>query len=206
MPPAKVCNVTAEVLKWFRIVNISPDEAVAKGAAIKAALLSNLKNTILDKIALLDVTPLSLGVETDFDKKMSIIIEKNTKLPIELKRYYTTSCDNQTEALIQIYEGESLYTKNNNKLGEFILSGIPKKKKGEINIEITFTINYSSILIIKAVEKSKGIENSLIITNRSKYYQVYSTRRTINWKNKILWYLSNKIGKGKENLFIENNL
>ena len=166
----KVINIVEKYFNKKPCNSISPDEAVAKGAAIKAALLSNLKNSILDKLVLLDVTPLSLGVETDFDKKMSVIIEKNTKLPIELKQYYTTCYDNQTEALIQIYEGESLYTKNNNKLGEFILSGIPKMKKGEVNIEITFEINYYSILYIKAVELSKGSQNSLLITNKSKYY------------------------------------
>ena len=147
----KVESIIQSVFKYSQIQkNLNPKEAVARGAAIQAAILSKL-NTV-KHISLLDVTNLSLGVETQ-GEKMSKIIKRSTPIPEKSSQNYITTKDNQTEALIEIYEGEDDSTKNNLYLGKFTISGLPKMKKGEAKILVEILINEDSLLVVTAYDK-----------------------------------------------------
>ena len=128
---------------------LDPNESVAKGASIQGAIISNLKS--VEKICFFDITNLSLGVNVK-GEKMSKIIKRNTPIPYKCDEIYTTTMDNQTTALIQIYEGENPDNMNNLFLGEFEISGLPKKKAKEAKIKIQFYINENSLLIIDALD------------------------------------------------------
>lgn len=141
---------------------VNPDEAVAYGAAIQAGVISR---TITD-IILRDVTPLSLGIET-VGKQMSIIIPRQTPIPVEKSEYYTTTHANQRVIKIPIYEGEGRLVTNNRKLGEFELSGIPPAPKGVPQIKVTFTLDQNSILSVTAEEKETGVKKSVKIEKPS---------------------------------------
>ena len=143
---------------------INPDEAVAFGATIQAAILKKEKDEVLDNVILMDITPLSLGIEV-IGNKMSVVIPKNSPIPIEKKGYYTTTNDNQTEIGIEVYEGENESTQKNHKLGEFDLVGIPLMPKGVPSIEVVFSIDVNSILNVKATESSTGKTNNVTIIN-----------------------------------------
>ena len=144
--------------------SINPDEAVAYGATVQAAILNKEKDEIIDNVILMDITPLSLGVELK-GEKMDIVIPKNSPIPIEKKKNYTTVQDNQKNICIQVYEGENESTKKNHKIAEFKLIGIPQKPKGEPSIEVSFDIDVNSILTVKATEKSSGKTNNITIIN-----------------------------------------
>ncbi|KAL4612619.1 hypothetical protein ACB092_08G213500 [Castanea dentata] len=144
--------------------SINPDEAVAYGAAVQAAIVTGMKNEKLQDIVLLDVTPLSLGVEV-IGKEMSIIIPRNTATPTEKVGNYTTVDDNQTSIVFCVYEGERAKTCDNNLLGLFTLPGIPPAPRGVASIDVCFNIDTNGILNVSAKEMTTGVMRNITITN-----------------------------------------
>ncbi|ESO97878.1 hypothetical protein LOTGIDRAFT_205614 [Lottia gigantea] len=144
--------------------SINPDEAVAYGAAVQAAILSGDKSEIIKNVLLVDVTPLSLGVET-IGGEMNILIPRNTKIPAEARGMFTTYYDNQTRVYFDVYEGERPLTKDNNLLGDIELSDIPPAKMEVPDIEITFSIDADGIMNVSAEDKHTGNSNQITISN-----------------------------------------
>jgi heat shock protein 5 len=143
---------------------INPDEAVAYGATVQGGILSGEGGEATKDVLLLDVAPLSMGVELE-DGIMSKIIERNTVIPTKKTQEYTTVQDNQAQVNFQIYEGERSMAKNNHLLGSFTLENIPAAKKGAPKIDVSFDIDQNGILKVGAVEKAGGSSAGVTISS-----------------------------------------
>ena len=140
--------------------SVNPDEAVALGAAIQAGVLGGE----VDNLLLLDVTPLSLGIET-LGEVFTKIIERNTTIPTSKSQIFSTAVDGQTSVEIHVLQGERAMARDNKSLGKFLLAGIPPAPRGVPQIEVSFEIDVNGILKVAAQDKGTGREQSIRITN-----------------------------------------
>jgi len=146
--------------------NINPDEAVAYGAAIQASILSGETDDKGLVMPLLhDVTPLSLGIETNYNFTMGVVIPRNTAIPTKKTAPFTTLYDKQTSVSFRVYEGESASTKDNNLLGEFVLTDVPPAAQGVPMFDVTFDIDANGVMKVSAVDRDTGRKSGITIVN-----------------------------------------
>jgi len=146
---------------------LNPDEAVAYGAAVQGAILNGTRNAKTENFVLMDVTPLSLGIETT-GRVMSVIIPRNTAIPCTRTSCYTTEENFQTEVDIVVYEGERLKTDENNQLGKFTISGIERAKRGEPKVDVTFALDSNGMLAVNAKDQKTGAAADIKIESRGR--------------------------------------